>query len=277
MCGFYGVSGVIEKAVTHELDGTAIAQGGDLRVKRELIEHLEVVLCRDLVDVAFAVDLERLTAARALDIAVIFDETEHGHIHHFRHFDRFGDDHGDELLRGGDDDDAVERDGLEHRERCVAGSGGQVDKHVIDFIPDDVAPELLDDTGDNRAAPDDRGGLIRQKLVDAHSLDAGLCVDRKQAVIAAHGLFVDAEALRNRRTGDVGVENGGFKAAALHGNSQHRGDKAFAYAAFAADNADDLFDIAHLIHGRKKAFRILAGRTFLAAAGAVVRTIFAHC
>ena len=65
--------------------------------------------------------------------------------------------------------------------------------------------------------------------------------------------------------------------AALHGNSQHRGDKAFAYAAFAADNADDLFDIAHLIHGRKKAFRILAGRTFLAAAGAVVRTIFAHC
>ena len=65
MCGFYGVSGVIEKAVTHELDGTAIAQGGDLRVKRELIEHLEVVLCRDLVDVAFAVNLERLTAARA--------------------------------------------------------------------------------------------------------------------------------------------------------------------------------------------------------------------
>ena len=50
MCGFYGVSGVIEKAVTHELDGTAIAQGGNLRVKRELIEHLEVVLCRDLVD-----------------------------------------------------------------------------------------------------------------------------------------------------------------------------------------------------------------------------------
>lgn len=46
MCGFYGVSGVIEKAVTHELDGTAIAQGGDLRVKRELIEHLgEPVLC----------------------------------------------------------------------------------------------------------------------------------------------------------------------------------------------------------------------------------------
>ena len=29
MCGFYGVGGVIEKAVTHELDGTAIAQGGD--------------------------------------------------------------------------------------------------------------------------------------------------------------------------------------------------------------------------------------------------------
>ena len=54
MCGFYGISGVIEKAVTHELDGTAIAQGGDLRVKRKLIEHLEVVLCRDLVDVAAA-------------------------------------------------------------------------------------------------------------------------------------------------------------------------------------------------------------------------------
>ena len=226
---------------------------------------------------AFAVNLEWLAAARALDIAVIFDETEHGHVHHFCHFDRFGDDHGDELLRGGNDDDAVKRDGLEHRERCIAGSGGQIDKHIIDFIPDDVAPELLDDTGDDRAAPDDRGGLIRQKFVDAHGLDAGLCVDREQAVIAAHSLFVDAEALRDRRTGDVGVENGGFKAAALHGNSQHRGDKAFAYAAFTADNADDLFDIAHLIHGRKKAFRILTGRTFLAAAGAVVRTIFAHC
>ena len=32
-------------------------------------------------------------------IAVIFDETEHGHVHHFCHFDRFGDDHGDELLQ----------------------------------------------------------------------------------------------------------------------------------------------------------------------------------
>ena len=59
MCGFYGVSGVIEKAVTHELEAPRSHRGGDLRVKRELIEHLEVVLCRDLVDVAFAVDLER--------------------------------------------------------------------------------------------------------------------------------------------------------------------------------------------------------------------------
>ena len=184
MCGFYGVGGVIEKAVTHELDGTAIAQGGDLRVKRELIEHLEVVLCRDLVDVAFAVNLERLAATRALDIAVIFDETEHGHVHHFRHFDRFGDDHGDELLRGGNDDDAVERNGLEHRERCVAGSGGQVDKHVIDFIPDDVAPELLDDTGDDRTAPDDRGGLVRQEKVHAHDLDSGLCLKRDYAAFS---------------------------------------------------------------------------------------------
>lgn len=30
------------------------------------------------------------------------------------------------------------------------GSGGQINKHIIDFIPDDVAPELLDDTGDDR-------------------------------------------------------------------------------------------------------------------------------
>ena len=177
----------------------------------------------------------------------------------------------------GHDDDAVHRQSLEHVQGHVTGSGRHIHEHIVHVLPQHVAPELLDHAADDGAAPDDGVGLVLQQQVHAHQLDAGAGDDGEDSVLGGGGPAMDTEGLGDGGAGDVGVENGGFKAAALHGNSQHRGDKAFAYAAFAADNADDLFDIAHLIHGRKKALRILAGRTFLAAAGAVVRTIFAHC
>lgn len=276
MRGLRSVRRFLQPVALEQLDDAAVAQRSDLRVERDAPEHLEAVLRRHLIDVALAEHLDRLAAVRALDVAVILDQAEHRHVHHLRHFDRLRDDHGDELLRRGDDDDAVERDGLEHRQRRVAGSGRQVDEHAVHLVPDHVAPELLDDAGDHRAAPDDRRGLVFEQEVDAHDLDAALRVDREKAVLAALRLLVHAEALRDRRAGHVRVEDRGLEAAALHRDSQHGGDEALADAALAADDADDLFHLAHLIHWREKALRLLAGGAVLAAARAVVRAVFAH-
>ena len=143
MCGFYGVSGVIEKAVTHELDGTAIAQGGNLRVKRELIEHLEVVLCRDLVDVAFAENGQLFAAVRTYEVAVVLYDTEHRNAHHLCHLVGFHDDHAHQILRGRYDHYAVYRKRLENGQWNITGSWRHIDEEIVQVAPDDVGPELF--------------------------------------------------------------------------------------------------------------------------------------
>ena len=67
------------------------------------------------------------------------------------------------------------RQGLEHRQRHVAGSGRHIHEQIVHLAPDHVGPELLDGAGDDRAAPDDRGrSRSRSEQVQAHDLDAGL-------------------------------------------------------------------------------------------------------
>ena len=112
------------------------------------------------------------------------------------------------------------------------------------------------------------GGLLRVEVYDRQPRHLGDLRAVSVQCLPEHILQVGC---------GIGADQEDFIAPVGQPDGGCAGDRGLAYAAFAADNADDLFDIAHLIHGRKKAFRILAGRTFLAAAGAVVRTIFAHC
>ena len=78
-------------------------------------------------DVAVAEDFVFGAGVGGFEVGHVFDDAEDGDVHHFCHFDGFGDDHGDEFLGRGDDDDACDGEGLEDGEGDVAGAGGHVD------------------------------------------------------------------------------------------------------------------------------------------------------
>ena len=51
-------------------------------------------------------------------------------------------DHGNQVLGGGDHDHPVHGEGLEDGEGHVAGAGGHVHEHIVHVAPDDLLPEL---------------------------------------------------------------------------------------------------------------------------------------
>ena len=169
---------------------------------------------------------------------------------------------------------AVELDGLEDRQRDVAGSRRHVDEEHVFVVPDDVRPELLDRAGDDRAAPDDGIRLVFQKQVEADDADARPALGGDDAVVRAHQLGMDIEGLGDGRPGDIGVEYGGFIAAAAGADRQQRRDQRFAHAALAADDADDFFDVAMLVLLSAEALR--AAGAIGGAGAAIVVAGFTH-
>ena len=188
---------------------------------------------------ALAEEAELFAAVRAENIAHVLNEAQNGHLHHLRHLDRLLHHHGDELLGGGHHDNAVQRDGLEDGEGHVPGARGHVDKEIV-AVPQHVRPELLDNAGDDRAPPDHWVRFIGEEQVGAHHLDAGAGLHGVNALLAAHGLAVDAEGLGDGGAGDVRVQNAGGMAPAAHGHRQLAGDHGLADAALAGDDAEDL-------------------------------------
>ena len=59
-------------------------------------------------------DLVIFAAVRAAEIAVVLHDAVYGNMHHLGHADGLGDDHTDKLLRGCDDNDAVNGQRLEY-------------------------------------------------------------------------------------------------------------------------------------------------------------------
>ena len=102
--------------------------------------------------------------------------------------------------------------------------------------------------------------LVFQEQVEADDADARLALGGDDAVVRAHQLGMDIEGLGDGRPGDIGVEDGGFIAAAAGADRQQRRDQRFAHAALAADDADDFFDVAVLV---------LLGAEALGTAGAI--------
>ena len=224
------------------------------------------------LDVALAEDGMLLAAIRAGVVGHILNDAEHGHVHHVGHVDGLVDDHADKLLRRRDDDHARHRQGLEHRQRHVARSGRHVDEHIVHILPLDVGPELGHGARDDRAAPDDGVGLVREQEVDGHDLDAGAGAVGIQEIFAAHGAAVDAERLRDRGAGDIGIEHGSLMAAALHLAGEQARHEALADAALAGDDRDDL------VNTGARTQRLLQGLSCVlavfAAGRAVVGAIF---
>ena len=158
--------------------------------------------------------------------------------------------------------------------RAVAGSGGHIHEHIVHVLPQHVAPKLLHHAADDGATPDDGVSLVLQQQVYAHQLDAGLRLHREDGILGANGPAVDAEALGDGGAGDVGVQNGGAVAPALHGDGQLAGDHGFADAALAGDDAVDLTDMAALMKGLDlEGASALTVSAALAAAAAIVGTL----
>ena len=204
---------------------------------------------------ALAENIDRLTAVRAFQIAHVLDHAQNRHIHHLRHVHGLGDDHGDQLLRGRGDDDAVQLDGLEHGQRHVAGSRGHIDEHHIHVPPVDVLPELLDQPGDHRTAPDHRIGLIFDQQVQGHHLDPAEGLHRIHILFVCFGAFPEPEHFRDGRTGHIRIQQGSFLSRPVHGTGQQGSHHGLADTALAADNTDHLFDVGYFILRNQKALR----------------------
>ena len=222
---------------------------------------------------ALAEDGVLLAAVGAAEVAVVLHQAQNGDVHHLGHLDGLGDNHAHQILGGGDHHDAVHRQGLEHRQGHVAGSGGHIHKQVVHVAPDDIGPELLHRPGDHRAAPHHRVGLVLGEQVEAHNLNAGFGLRRVDAQLAALGLGVDAEGGGDGGAGDVGVQDAHRLAHAAHGHRQRGGDQALAHAALAADHGDDLPDVGQAVGRGAEVLGRGALPAALAAGGAVVRTI----
>ncbi len=77
---------------------------------------------RRFVNMTSAENLAAFTAMRALVIGHVFNNAEHGDIHHARHVHGLFNYHGNEILRRGNNNDACNRQGLEHRQGNIARS-----------------------------------------------------------------------------------------------------------------------------------------------------------
>ena len=85
---------------------------------------------------------------------------------------------------------------------------------------------------------------------------------------------MDTKAFRNRRSGDIRIQNSGVIAAAAHLYSHHGSNQAFSYAAFAADDPDNFLYVADRIEFFNKILRCLTRCTVLTAGAAVMGAIF---
>ena len=263
-----------EPAALEILDAAFVRERGERGIDGHLREEGKAVALGGLLALALAEEEYLLPAVRAGDIAHVLHQADDGDIHLFSHLHGLFHDHGDELLRGGDDDDAVERDGLEHAQRHVARAGGHIDEEIV-HVPDNIRPELLDDAADDGPAPDDRISLVFKQQVDGHQLDARAACAGIETRLRADGLVVHAEGLGDGGTGDVGVHDAGFEAAAAHGDGKLACDHGLAHAALAGNDAEHLADAAFRMRRFAQGLRRCAFCAALAAARAIMGA-FAH-
>ena len=88
-------------------DFAAVAKLRNFRVNRHFRQQSQPLFLCILLCAALAEKRDLLAAIRAENITHVFHQAKNGDIHHLRHLHRFSDDHGNQLLRRGDDDNAV--------------------------------------------------------------------------------------------------------------------------------------------------------------------------
>jgi len=233
------------------------------------------MLCGHLVHMAVAKHIDVLAAVRADDVAHVFYDAQHGHLHHLSHVHGLCHDHAYQLLRACHHNDAIHRQALEHGQGHITGARGHIHEQEIHVLPDHIGPELLDRTGNDRAAPHNGVFLVLHQQIDAHYINAHAALDGPAALVVRHGTAMNAEQLGDGRAGDIGIQNATMVATAGHGTGQQSAGHALAHAALAGNNADDLFHTAVRVGGIVLRSGI-AGRTGCTAIRAVMGTFFAH-
>ncbi len=224
---------------------------------------------------AFPKDRDFLPTGRAFYIAHVFDYAKNGNMHHVGHGHCLGNNHGNQLLRRGNYQNAIQRNRLKHRQRHVTRSGRHIDKQKINVFPKDVRPELRDHICNNRSTPNNGVCFILQHQVHAHHINAGFAGARQHTLVLHHGTPMNTKRLRNGRTCNIGVQHTSAVTAAMQQNGHHCGNKAFANAALAADNANHFFNAAFRVWLLQKTLWFLALPAVLGAGAAVMGT-FAH-
>ena len=87
---------------------------GYLRVNRKLCQYRNVVLFRNLIDMALTEYRNLLAAVRALQVTHVLYQAKNRNIHLLCHLHSLCHDHGNQLLRRGYDDDAIHRKRLKY-------------------------------------------------------------------------------------------------------------------------------------------------------------------
>ena len=208
---------------------------------------------------ALAEDADLPAAVRAAKVGIVLHEAQHGNVHHVRHFHGLRHDHGHQILGRGNDDHAVHRQALEHRQGYVTGSGGHIHKQIVHVLPDHVRPELLHRAGDDRTAPNHRVGGVVQQQIDGHDLNARAGQRRVQAAFVRALALRDAEGGGCGGAGDIGVQNADPFSLPCHGNGQHGRNRGFAHAALAGDHGNDLLHAGVGVQLRQQALGLAIG------------------
>ena len=230
--------GVGEPVALEFLDAALVREGGELGINGHLGEQRDAVLFRGLGAPTLAKEVNFSAAVGTDEIAHVLHKADDGN----RHLHRLFHHHADKLLRGGNDHDAGERDGLKDAQRHVAGARRHIDEEVVD-VPENVGPELGDHAADDGAAPDDGIGLIVEQKVDGHDLDAGRADAGQEGIFRADGLLVHPKRLRDGGAGDVGVQNADAIALAAQADGELARDHRLADAALAGHDAEHLADV----------------------------------
>ena len=179
------------------LDLAGIHRRSQRRVDGQLSQNGQMLLCGSLFNAALAEDGVAFAAVGTLVVAVILYQTQDGNGHHVGHIHRLGNDHGHQLLGGGDHHDAVNGQRLEHRQGYVAGSRGHIHKQVVYVAPRHIGPELLDHVGNDRSPPDNRVGLMLHEHIQGDHLDPSGGHRGVHPNIVAVGLLVDIKGSRD--------------------------------------------------------------------------------
>ena len=178
-------------------------------------------------------------------------------MHAFCHVQRFFYNEAYQLLRGSHHYNAIYRNGLEHRQRNIAGSWRHIYKQKIQFSPYYVTPELFYHVSENRPSPNHRGLFIRKKQVNGHNLNSIRSHHRLDKIPIHLCRTVNTIHLRNGWSCNISVQNSYFVSLGCHLICQRCGYHGFTNATFAADHTDYLVYMGFWIRRRQHALRLL--------------------